>query len=89
MPGKQEFKMEDTNKMTIIDDNGNEKEATILFTFENEDTGKQYVVFTVDDPDVCYAYYYDDNGELTAIEDEEELDMCMEVLDAFDGENLI
>ena len=36
----------DTNLFTIIDDEGNTHEMEIVLTFENEETGKAYVLFT-------------------------------------------
>jgi len=57
--------METDNMMTIIDDEGNERNVEILLTFENEETGKQYVLFSdPDDEDSVYAYTYTDDGEL-------------------------
>ena len=37
--------MLDSNSLYVKDENGNEKRMTILFTFDNEVTKKQYVVF--------------------------------------------
>ena len=34
------------NKFTMIDDNGNEIEYDVLFTFENEENKKNYIVYT-------------------------------------------
>lgn len=36
--------MLDSNSLYVKDENGNEKRMTILFTFDNEVTKKQYVV---------------------------------------------
>ena len=33
----------EANKIQVIDDQGNEKEFEVLFTFNNEELGKQYV----------------------------------------------
>ena len=41
----------DVNKIQVIDDDGNEFEFDVLFTFDSEDTGKKYVL------------YYDANDE--------------------------
>lgn len=48
-------------------------------------TKKKYVLFTdanTDDGNV-YAYSYDEDGNMIDIEDEEEWNMCQEVLGAF------
>jgi len=37
--------MEKDNKLTFIDENGNEVLCEILFTFESEEFGKNYVLF--------------------------------------------
>ena len=34
----------DVNKIQVIDDDGNELEFDVLFTFDSEDTGKKYVL---------------------------------------------
>ncbi len=34
------------NSFTIIDSDGKEKEYTVLFTFENEKTNKNYIAYT-------------------------------------------
>lgn len=77
--------MEDTNKMTITDETGQEREVEIILTFENEEKNKSYVLFTdpqSEDGDV-YAYSYDEDGNMVEIEDEDEWNMCQEVLGAF------
>ena len=35
----------EANKIQVIDDQGNEKEFEVLFTFNNEELGKQYVLY--------------------------------------------
>ena len=77
--------MEDTKIMTITDENGQEKEVEIILTFEDDKNKKTYVLFTdanTDDGNV-YAYSYDEDGNMIDIEDEEEWNMCQEVLGAF------
>jgi len=78
----------DTNKMFIIDKDDNEVEVEILFTFENEEYGKQYVLYqdpNGSDEDV-FVSSYDEEGNLMAVEDEAELAMIDEVLGAFNDE---
>ena len=57
--------MLDSNSLYVYDEDGNEKKMTILFTFDSDETGCQYVVFQ--DPD---------NDEVinTFVEDEENAD---------------
>lgn len=57
----------------------------ILFTFDSEDYGRQYVVFQ--DPDgeetEIFASAYTDEGDLMPIESEEEWEMVEEVINTF------
>lgn len=77
--------MLDSNSLYVKDENGNEKRMTILFTFDNDELKKQYVVFQ--DPDLetgeVYASAYNDQGELLPIENEEEWEMVEEVINTF------
>ncbi|MDD2591749.1 MAG: DUF1292 domain-containing protein [Erysipelotrichaceae bacterium] len=75
----------DTNKMFIIDDNGNEVEVDILFTFESEEYGKKYVLYQDPngDEEEVFVSSYDDEGNLEPVEEENELAMVEEVLGAF------
>ena len=80
--------MDDEAIIVITDDEGNEKAYQILFTFENEETGKQYVVVQdPDDEEEVYGFSYSDDGELGLLDDEEAA-MAEEVLNAWDGEML-
>lgn len=83
--------MLDSNSLYVKDENGNEKRMTILFTFDNEVTKKQYVVFQDPelDEDEVYASAYDENGQLLPIETDEEWEMVEEVINTFveDSEN--
>lgn len=84
VPGK-EFLMLDTNSLYVTDEDGNEKRMVILFTFDSDDYGKQYVVFQDPDGDESeiYASAYTDDGELTPIDTDEEWDMVQEVINTF------
>ena len=83
--------MLDSNSLYVKDENGNEKRMTILFTFDNEVTKKQYVVFQdpEQDEDEVYDSAYDENGQLLPIETDEEWEMVEEVINTFveDNEN--
>ncbi|MGL5898053.1 MAG: DUF1292 domain-containing protein [Lactobacillaceae bacterium] len=92
---------ENFRKIVLMDDKGNKIEYTVLFAFDSEDYGKSYVLVypTVDEEKgvinvEAYSYTLDPEGsgkfgDLTAIEDDEEMDMIEEVLNTFlDDENL-
>ena len=82
--------MSEENIMKVIDENGNEIEVEILLTFDNDETGKSYVIFqSLDDEDEVYAYSYTEDGNLDAIDDDKEYEMCQEVLNAFIDEDLL
>lgn len=77
--------MLDSNSLYVTDELGNEKRMEILFTFEDEEHGKKYVVFA--DPDVeseeVFASAYDEDGNLLPVESDEEWAMIEEVILAF------
>ena len=75
----------DSNKLVIIEDDGTQKEMEILFTFENDENNKSYVLFT-DPNDVegeVFACSYDDEGNLEYITDEAEYAIIEEVFNTF------
>lgn len=74
------------NSIFITDENGKEVEMKILLTFDYEDK-KYAVVYNEDNPDDLYPFTYDDEGNLYAVEDEEELNMIDEVVGAYEEEN--
>ena len=81
----------DENTIWITNEDGEEFEARILFTFESEETGKKYVFLQgpgEEDSDSCAAYEYTDDGDLNEISDEE-MEMCEEVLNAFLDEEIL
>ena len=77
----------DDNKIILVDDNGEEYAMEIILTFEDEN-GNNYVL--VQDPQSesqdVYAFSYDEDGNLEVVEDPEIMEMCEEVLAAFDEE---
>lgn len=77
--------MLESKTMYVEDKDGNEVEMEIIFTFDNEERGKQYVVFQdpKNEEGEMFASCYDDEGNLTPIETEEEWSMVEEVLGAF------
>jgi uncharacterized protein YrzB (UPF0473 family) len=73
--------MDKKNKFTVIDKNGKEVECEVLFTFDSEETGKNYIVYTDNTNDengelnVYAAIYYPfDSNKLDPIETDEEWD---------------
>jgi uncharacterized protein YrzB (UPF0473 family) len=88
--------MEKENRLTFIDEDGNEILCEILFTFESKEFNKNYVLFypvdggDEEDVEVMAASYLpseDGEGDLQAIETEEEWDMIEKVLDQFEEEH--
>ena len=81
----------DSNSLYVYDEDGNEKKMIILFTFDSDETGCQYVVFQDPDNDEgeVFASRYDDKGQLIPIESEAEWEMVEEVINTFveDEEN--
>ncbi len=79
--------MLETKNMTLTDEEGNEFEVEIVLTFDSPE-GKHFVLFKdPDDPEEnVYPYAYDDDGNMFNVEDEKELEMCEEVLGAFESE---
>ena len=87
---------EEINMLTVIDEDGNEIECEILFTFDSEEYAKAYVVYTPLDEEFLdeegypqvhvSAYTVDESGNeggLEPIEDEAEWDMVEEVVETF------
>ncbi len=76
----------DSNKLFITTDAGEEKEMTILFTFDSEQYGKSYVLFfdPEEDETEVFCMAYDENGNLFAVEDDAEWDMIEEMLEGFE-----
>lgn len=77
--------MDETNKIILEDDFGEEHEMEIVLTFDDEANQKSFVLFT--DPNDTegnvYAYSYDEDGNMDEVTDPEEIEMCEEVLGAF------
>ena len=79
--------MEDRT-LILTQDDGTEIVCAILFTYSNEDTSKNYVVFKVRDTDEVSAavYYPDDNngqGHLGKIETDDEWEMLEDLLNEY------
>ncbi|MFQ6791955.1 DUF1292 domain-containing protein [Thomasclavelia sp.] len=78
----------EANKIQVVDSDGNEKEFEVLFTFNNDELNKQYVLYydaSLDEPSV-YASAYDDQGQLYPVEDPSEWELIEEVFQSFVGQ---
>ncbi len=81
---------EQDNTFTIINDEGKEIKCEILFTYENEETGVNYMAYTDNTTDEegntkVYASIFDpeqDNPELLPIETEEEWQLINSILES-------
>ena len=62
------------NSIIVIDEMGNEINMEIVFTYEDEDTGKNYVFYlNADEEDgEVFVSSYDAEGNLSPVEDPEE-----------------
>ena len=78
------------NAFTMLDENGNEVVYDVLFTFESEETNKNYIVYTDNKVDEVtgnievYASIYDPNdpkSKLEAIETEKEWKVIETILE--------
>ncbi len=78
----------ESNTLFVVDDTGKEIEMEVLFTFENEENGHKYVLYfnPEDESGEVFASIYDDEGNLTPIENEEEWALVEEVFGAFINE---
>ena len=89
---------ETQNHITIVDENGNEQLCEILHTFESEEFGKSYVLYSLvgaeEDEDGAVEIFASsftpaengEDGELQPIETEEEWDYIESVLNQIEDE---
>lgn len=80
--------MEDNKRLIVVDQNNQEIEMEILFTFDDENRGKKYVLYTNpnDESGEVFASSYDEEGKLFAVEDPTEWEMIEEVFGAYQDE---
>ena len=84
----------ENNKFVMIDENGQEREYDVLFTFESEETNKNYIVYTDNTKDETgnvevYASIYDPenpNSRLEPIETEKEWKVIETILETLQEE---
>ena len=82
------------NSFSMIDDKGNETVYDVLFTFESEETNKNYIVYTDNSKDEhgnvqVFASTYDPEdpkGKLEAIETDKEWKIIETILDTLQEE---
>ena len=82
------------NTFSMIDENGVEVVYDVLFTFESEETGKNYIVYTDNQKDetgnieVYASIYYpnDPQSKLEAIETEKEWKVIETILETLQEE---
>ncbi len=82
------------NTFSMIDENGNEIVYDVLFTFESDETGKNYIVYTDNTRDEkgnieVYASIYDPNdphSKLEAIKTDKEWRVIETILDTLQEE---
>lgn len=85
---------EESMTFKVVNDEGKEIECEVLFTFESDETGKNYIVYTdntVDDDGntMVYASIYDpdvDETKLTPIETDEEWRVIEKILQELQDE---
>ena len=91
----QGIKMEEKkNKFIVINDEGKEIECEVLFTFESEETNKNYIVYTDNTVDEIgnikvYASIFDPNSDTTKldpIETDKEWNMIESILETLQEE---
>ncbi len=85
---KEELEPKNEGKFTIVNDQNEELECEILFTFDSEETKKSYIVYTDNTTDEAgstkvYASIYDPSGQdksLKPIENESEWEVIENIL---------
>lgn len=86
--------MDEKKKFVVLDANGKEVQCEPLFTFESDETKKQYVVYTDNSKDEngnvrVFASIYNDKkegGELLPIKSDKEWKVIETILDAIQEE---
>lgn len=87
--------MKEKNIFTVIDDEGKEVQCEVLFTFDSDETGKHYIIYTDNTTDEegntkVYASTFDPEDEKTAlgaIETEKEWKIIETILDSLQNKD--
>ncbi len=82
------------NKFVVLNKDGEKVECEVLFTFESEETNKNYIVYTDNTKDSkgnirVFASIYDpndENGELLPIESDKEWNIVEAILNSIQEE---
>jgi uncharacterized protein YrzB (UPF0473 family) len=82
--------MDKKNVFTVIDDEGKEVMCEVLFTFDSDETGKHYIIYTDNTTDEegntkVYASTFDPENDKTAlgpVETEKEWKIIESILDS-------
>jgi uncharacterized protein YrzB (UPF0473 family) len=82
--------MKEKNIFTVIDDEGKEVQCEVLFTFDSDETGKHYIIYTDNTTDEegntkVFASTFDPENEKTAlgaIETDKEWKIIETILDS-------
>lgn len=75
----------DNDKIIVIDENGQEIEMEVLFSFESDETNKNYVLYfnPADEGSPVYVAIYHEDGSLEQVTDPNEWEMIEEVFHTF------
>ncbi|CAM4205010.1 DUF1292 domain-containing protein [Erysipelothrix inopinata] len=81
----EENKSVDEKTIVVIDDDGSEKEMEILFTFNDDEYNKSYVLYVdpADETGEVFVSSYTEEGELNNVTEEKEWAMIEEVFNTF------
>ena len=87
--------MEEKNTFTVLDENGKEVTCEVLFTFDSEETKKNYIVYTDNTTDEegnvrVYASTFNpdsDNTELLPIKTDREWKIVETILESIQEES--
>lgn len=87
--------MKEKNIFTVIDEEGKEVQCEVLFTFDSDETGKHYIIYTDNTTDEegntkVYASTFDPENEKTAlgaIESEKEWKIIETILDSLQNKD--
>lgn len=76
------------NRIMVTLDDGTEKEMTILLTFNDKNSNKDYVLYYDDNDESgsVFAFQYDKEGNLIPLSEQKEWDLVQEVFDAYMSE---
>lgn len=78
----------ESNKIQVIDEQGNELEFEVLFTFTGENEKKYVLYFDPEQEEMnVFASAYNEDGTLNEVESPEEWEMIEEVFQSFVAES--